>query len=135
MTQSVWLLIFAVVIALLAWNLWKRLGADRMQRLNDVRRKTCRLVGIGELIDGSRHIPVALAVSNSTFYYENSEMRGSLELDSVQEVEYENELVTGQAVSHGRVLRLRCFSRVFEFILDNAAIPQWQAILPSVRQA
>jgi hypothetical protein len=33
------------------------------------------------------------------------------------------------------VLRLRCFSRVFEFILDNAAIPQWQAILPSVRQA
>jgi hypothetical protein len=133
--QTIWILASFVVIAALAWNLWKRMGADGMQRLNDVRRASCRLVGKGELIDGTRHIPVALALSESTLFYENSELQASLDLESVDEVEYDTELMIGRSVDHGKVMRLRCVSKVFEFILDGATAPQWQAMLPAVRVA
>jgi hypothetical protein len=92
-------------------------------------------VGRGELIDGTRHIPVALALSASTLYYENADLSASLDLEYVEEVEYDDELMIGRAVAAGKVMRLRCFSKVFEFILDAATAPQWQAMLPAVRTA
>ncbi len=135
MFNPLWLLAAAMVIAALGWNLWRHLAADDMQRLNKVRKSSCRLVGTGELVDGSRHVPVAMALSESTLYYENRDMTASLDLDRIEEVEYDNELVTGQNVAKGTVLRLRCVSKVFEFVLDSASVPQWQAALPAVRMA
>ena len=58
-------------------------------------------------------------------------MQSSLDLDWIQEVEYVDELVTGRRVGHGKVLRLRCFGHVFEFILPAEAVRQWQAVLPA----
>ncbi|HSP16336.1 MAG TPA: hypothetical protein VLV78_16430 [Thermoanaerobaculia bacterium] len=130
-----WILLAVVAVAALVWNLWKRMAADGMQRLNDERRSSCRLVGRGELVDGKQHIPVAMALSAKTLYYENADLNASLELEYVEEVEYANELVTGQPVAGGKVMRLRCFSKVFEFVIDSAAAPQWQAVLPAVRAA
>ncbi len=135
MLLALWILLAAVAIGALGWNLWKRMAADGMQRLNDERRGSCRLVGRGELVDGKQHIPVAMALSTSTLYYENADLTASLELEYVEEVEYANELVTGQPVPSGKVMRLRCFSKVFEFVIDSASAPQWQAVLPAVRSA
>lgn len=135
MLQPQYLILFAGVIAFLGWVLWKQISGDGMKRLNDERRGSCRLVGRGEFVDGSRHIPVALAVSDSTLYYENSDWRGSLDLQDVEEIQYEDELMTGQAVGDSTVLRLRCFSKVFEFVIDHGTVPQWQIILPAVRLA
>ena len=135
MLQTVIILVSIVAIAALAYNLWKRFAADDMARFNNGRRGSCRLVGKGELIDGSRHVPVALAIDNSTLFYENVDMSASLDLEYVKEVEYDNELSTGRSILEGKVMRLRSVSQVFEFILDKATAPQWEAILPAVRLA
>jgi hypothetical protein len=135
MLQTFIILISSIVVAVLVFSLWKRFAADGMQRLNDGRRGSCRLVGRGELVDGSRHVPVALALNDSTLFYENDDMSATLDLEYVQEVEYDNELSTGQDVPVGKVMRLRCFSKAFEFILDSATALQWEAILPAVRMA
>ncbi|HEV8659027.1 MAG TPA: hypothetical protein VGS96_10380 [Thermoanaerobaculia bacterium] len=135
MLQTILILAAVIIVAALTFNLWKRMAADGMQRLNDGRRDSCRIVGRGELIDGTRHIPVALALSASTLYYENADLSASLDLEYVEEVEYDDELMIGRAVAAGKVMRLRCFSKVFEFILDAATAPQWQAMLPAVRTA
>lgn len=66
-----WLTVAAVAaLAFLVWNLLRRLGADRIAVINDRRRATSRLVSRGELVDGNRHLDVALAVTQSTLFYE-----------------------------------------------------------------
>lgn len=62
---------------------------------------------------------------------ENSDMEAFLELKWIHEVRYENELTTGQGIENGKVLRLRCFSQAFEFVLDNDAVKEWKAALPA----
>ena len=120
-----------VLVAVLVWNLRKRFAADGVRRFKDGRRPSARVVSSAEFIDGSRRIPVSLALNRAALYYENSDMQASLDVDWIQDVEYENELVTGQHIGHGNVLRLRCFSRAFEFILPADAIQQWQTVLPA----
>lgn len=133
MTNSFLLLLAAVVIIALGWSLWKHVVADDLQRLRGLRRPSSRINGTAELVDGTRHVPVAMSLTASTLFYENEDMTASLDLDCVQEVEYEHELLTGTTIAGGTVLRLRCFSKVFEFVVDNATVPQWQAVLPPVR--
>lgn len=122
-----------IVLALLTWTLLRHIANDRMQQFTDRRRGSSRFVSLGEFVDGSRHLPVAMALSGSAFYYENSNMQSSLDLEWIQEVEYENELATGHHVGTDRVMRLRCFSQAFEFILPEDVVAQWQAILPARR--
>jgi hypothetical protein len=133
MLQPITLLIAAIAVGLLAWSLWRHLAADDAQRLSRMRRPSSRINGTAELVDGTRHVPVAMSLTSSTLFYENADMSASVDLDCVQEVEYEHELATGTSVERGTVLRLRCFSKVFEFVVDSATVPQWQAVLPPVR--
>ena len=135
MLVAVAILTAAAAVAVLAWTLSKRLAEDGMQRFNDERRNSCRIVGRGELVDGKQHIPVAMALSSSTLYYENADLAASLDLQFVEEVEYDDELMTGQAVAGGKVMRLRCFSKVFEFVIDPSSATRWQVVLPALRAA
>lgn len=129
-----WLSIAAVVaILFLGWNLYRRFGADRIAALNEKRRATSRLVGRGELVDGNRHLEVALAVTPTTFYYENADMEGSLDLQWVREIEYDTELATGTTPPTGKVLRLRSNSQTFEFVLPNDMVARWHMMLPPRR--
>lgn len=132
--MSVWLSVAAVVVvAFLAWNLFRRFGVDRIEALSEKRRPTSRLVSRGELVEGNMHVEVALALTGSTFFYENADMQASLELEWVSEVEYDTQLSTGTSVDGGKVLRLRCYSQVFEFILPNDVVPRWHMMLPPRR--
>lgn len=124
-----------VVIGLLGWNLYRRLGADRIAQLNERRRPTSRLVSRGEFVDGPRNLPVALALTRSTFFYENSDLQGTLDLKWVREIEYDNELATGAPVKSGRVLRLRAYSQMFEFVIPQDVVQQWHMMLPPRRLA
>jgi len=129
-----WLSLGAVlVVGFLGWNLYRRFGADRIQALNDKRRATSRIVSRGELVDGNRHLDVALAVTNSTFFYENADMQASLDLDWIREIEYDTELATGTTPPTGKVLRLRSNSQTFEFILPNDTVARWHMMLPPRR--
>jgi len=122
-----------LAVAILGWTLYRRLGTDRIAKLNDKRRPTSRMVSPGEFVDGARHLPVALAVIQSMFYYENSDMQASLDLQWVREIEYDTQLATGLAVDGGKVLRLRCFSQVFEFVIANDVVARWHMMMPPRR--
>ncbi|HKO59186.1 MAG TPA: hypothetical protein VJ276_25190 [Thermoanaerobaculia bacterium] len=128
--------IAAVVIAgFLGWNLFRRFRSDRLGAFNEKRRATSRLVGRGELVDGNRHLDVALALTQTTFFYENSDMQASIDLQWLREIEYDTELATGTAVAQGKVLRLRSNSQTFEFVLPNDAVARWHLLLPPRRPA
>jgi len=122
-----------VVVVFLAWNLYRRFGADRIGEFNENRRSSSRMVGRGEFVDGNRHLAVALAVTQSTFFYENSDMQASLDLQWVREIEYDTELATGSAVVGGKILRMRSDSQTFEFVLPNDTVPRWHLMLPPRR--
>ena len=125
------LLLGGVAVAYLGWNLYRRLGADRLAQFSDRRRDGSRMVGRGEFVDGNRHLQVALAVTDSTLFYENSDMQASLDLQWIREIEYDTELATGGAVAGGRVLRLRSNSQTFEFVVPDESVTRWQLVLPS----
>ena len=129
-----WISIAAVgVAAFLCWNLYRRFVADRIAALCNERRPASRIVSRCELVDGNRHIEVALALSGSTFFYENAGMHASLELQWITEIEYDTNLSTGRAVKDGKVLRLRCYSQIFEFVLPDDAVVRWHMMLPPRR--
>ena len=128
-------LVGIAVIGFLSWTLWKRTSSDKLELFTDRRRDSSRLVSRGEFVDGSRHMPVALALTDQAFYYENSDMQASLERQWIHEVEYDDELATGQSIGDGTVLRLRCFSQTFEFVLPAGAVRQWESFLPPHRMS
>ncbi|HEX6160600.1 MAG TPA: hypothetical protein VF111_10570 [Thermoanaerobaculia bacterium] len=133
--MSFWISIAAVVVVLfLGWNLYRRFGADRIAALSEKRRATSRIVSRGELFDGNRRIEVALALTGDTFYYENAEMEGSLDLRWVREIEYDTTLATGAPIQGRKVLRLRSHSQTFEFLLPDDMIERWHLMLPSRRE-
>src|SRR5207245_1267490 len=109
--------------------------AVRITALNERRRAASRFVSRGELVDGNRHLAVALALTESTFFYESSEMEASIDLEWVREIEYDNELATGGMVAAGEVLRLRSDSQTFEFVVPNDTAARWHSVLPARRRA
>lgn len=124
----------AVVVAgFLAWNLYQRFGSDRIDQFTERRRATSKMVSRGEFVDGNRHLAVALAVDQSTFYYENADMQASLDLQWVREIEYDTELATGKAVEGAKVLRMRSGSQTFEFVIPNDIVARWHMMLPARR--
>lgn len=129
-----WLTI-AAVIAVLGWILYRRHGADRIAGFNEKRRATSRIVSRGELVDGNRHQAVALALTQETLFFENSDMEASIDLQWVREIEYDTELATGLAIASGRVLRLRSHSQTFEFVLPNDVVARWHMMLPPRRES
>jgi len=130
----VWLSILALgVVGFLGWNLYRRFGTDRIAALNEERRVSSRLVSRGEFVDGNRHLDVALAVTQSTFFYENADMRASIDLQFVREIEYDTELATGTVPPTGKVLRLRSNSQTFEFVIPNDLVARWHMMLPPRR--
>ena len=84
-----------------------------------------------EFVEGNRHLQVALALTNSDLFYENADMEASLDLRWIREIEYDTRLATGPAVEGGQVLRIRCVSQLFEFVLPTAVAMRWQTALPA----
>jgi hypothetical protein len=130
----VWFSIAAAVVAgFLGWELYRRFASDRIAGLIARRRSTSRMIGRAELVDGNRHLEVALAMTASTLFYENPDMQGSLDLQWIREIEYDTELATGLAVHGSKVLRVRSDSQTFEFVLPNDDAPRWHMNLPPRR--
>jgi hypothetical protein len=118
----------AVAVAL--WKLYRANGANRIAAFTARRSASSRMVSPGQFIDGNRHLDVALALTKETFFYENSDMQASVDLQWVQEIEYDTALATGVRVADGRVLRLRSRSQTFEFVLGSDVVARWHMMLP-----
>jgi hypothetical protein len=96
------------------------------------RAGSSRVCSRASYVEGGERIPVALALTDDTIYYENPDLQASLDLDRMEEVEYDDETATGQHVI-GRTLRLRSHGHTFEFVLDMETARKWQTALPPHR--
>ena len=123
-------LIGVIVLAGLVWFFIRTWSHDRLDAIMKTRGATAKLVTRADYVEGRTHIPVALAMDEKCLYYENVDLQASLDLDRIEEVEYDDELATGGEVHAGRVLRLRSHGHTFEFILDSPTAARWSAALP-----
>lgn len=92
------------------------------------------MVSVAQFADGNRRLQIALAVANSDLFYENEDMQASLDLRHIREIEYDGSLATGQPVLKSKVLRLRSYSQVFEFVIADELVSRWQLALPPRRR-
>lgn len=121
-----------IVLAVLVVVFMKVRQRDLLGAIMEKRRPTSKLVSRADYVEGAETIPVALAVTEDTFYYENPDMEASFELSRIDEIEYSDELMTGK--NHGddcRVLRLRSHGTTFEFLIEKNESRKWEAVLPS----
>ena len=129
----VYLVLAAVAVGLVAVYLKMR-QRDHLDVILNKRKPTAKLVSRADYMEGMEKIPVALALTGDTFYYENPDLEASFELARVDEIEYDDELATGKNVPETcRVLRLRSHGAAFEFVLEKAEAAKWAAALPARR--
>ncbi|HEX6085245.1 MAG TPA: hypothetical protein VF266_12010 [Thermoanaerobaculia bacterium] len=120
-----------IVLAVLVVVFLKVRQRDLLSAIMEKRRGSSTLVSRADYVEGAETIPVALALTADTFYYENSDMESSLELNRIDEIEYSDELMTGK--NHGddcRVLRLRSHGTAFEFLVEKNESRKWESALP-----
>ena len=123
-----------VVLAVLIVVFTKVRQKDLLSEFMEKRRASAKLVSRADYVEGAEKIPVAIALTNDTFYYENPDMEASFDLNRVDEIEYSDELVTGANHNENtRVLRLRSHGAAFEFLIDRAESQKWQSVLPPRR--
>ncbi len=120
------------VLAVLLFVFLKVRQKDLLGAVMEKRRSSAKLVSRADYIEGAETIPVALALTDDTFYYENPDMEASFDLNRIDEIEYSDELMTGK--NHGddcRVLRLRSHGTAFEFLIEKAESRKWESALPA----
>ena len=118
-----------VVLAVLVWVFVRMRAKDHIDEIMAKRRGSCRLVTRAALLEGLEKIPVSLALSDDSIYYENMDLQAALELRHIDEIEYDDETATGHSVA-GKALRLRAHGHAFEFLLDLPTARQWEQALP-----
>ncbi|MCM2314118.1 MAG: hypothetical protein NDJ92_03080 [Thermoanaerobaculia bacterium] len=126
-------LALVVVVIALAFVLVRFLNRDKIDGLLKKRRATSLIATPAEFIEGPTHLEVALALDTKKLYYENADMQAFLELANVDEVEYDDDLMTGGRKIDGEVLRLRAHGHTFEFVISKAEIAKWKQKLPKHR--
>ena len=105
---------------------------DHLDALIAKRRASAKLCCRAEYLEGMEKIPVAMALTDDTLFYENDDLQAFLELARIEEIEYDDETATGHSVS-GKALRLRSHGQKFEFLLDLANASKWESLLPPHR--
>lgn len=119
-----------VVLAALIWVFLQMRSKDLIEEKLAKRKAESRAAARAQLLEGPNRIPVAMSLLNDRVCYENADLDACLELNNVEEIEYDDETATGHSV-HGRVLRLRSHGHSFEFELDPAVARQWESALPA----
>ena len=120
-----------VVLAVLVFVFLKVRQGDLLGAMMEKRRSSAKLVSRADYVEGAETIPVALALTADTFYYENPDMEASFDLNRIDEIEYSDELMTGKNHDeHCRVLRLRSHGTAFEFLIERGESRKWEAALP-----
>ena len=123
------------VVAVLVWLYLRARRQDVFAALEKKRQQSgAKLVSRAEYVEPMERVPVVIALSNDTFFYENADLDASFDLDRIDEIEYDDELATGKSLAHGhRSLRLRSHGTTFEFVLAPNDCGKWMAALPPHR--
>jgi hypothetical protein len=123
-----------VALAVLIWFFLRTRSKDLLEEIIARRKPSSRQVSRAEYVQGMQRVPVALSLTTDAIFYENPDLEASFELARIEEIEYDDELVTGRRLDHGcRALRLRSHGAAFEFILNPPDCEKWMAALPPRR--
>ena len=134
MTLGTMTVVGLIAVAALGWFYLRNRRSDQLAGILEKRRNSARLVSRADYVESLEKMPVALALTNDAFYYENPELEASFDLARIDEVEYDDELATGRSVPAGsRALRLRSHGATFEFILTGDDAAKWKSALPPRR--
>lgn len=121
-----------VVLAVLVVIYLRLRQQDMIGAMMDKRRGTAKVVSRAEHIEGAERVPVAISLTEDMFYYENPDLDASFELSRIDEIEYDDESLTGKSVeANNRVLRIRSHNTAFEFVLTKEEAAKWMAALPA----
>lgn len=126
------LLLAIAAIALIAF-LVRSLSHDKIEAILKKRRSGAVLATAAEFVEGPTHLEVALILDSKKLHYESGDIQAFLELSNVDEVEYDDDLMTGGRKVEGEVLRLRSHGHTFEFVVAKADAPRWKEKLPRHR--
>jgi hypothetical protein len=132
-TNAVTTLVLVVVAVALIAVLIRFMSRDKIEAIIKKRKPTSLHVCSAQFVEGPTHIDVALAIDKTRLYYENADMQSYLDLKLLEEVEYDDSLLTGGAHVSGKVLRLRSHGHTFEFVLTESDIKHCQKVLPAHR--
>ena len=122
-----------VVAAALIFLLIRFLAHDKIEAILKKRRASAVLATPAEFVEGPTHLEVALILEGEKLHYENPDMQAFLELKNLEEVEYDDDLMTGGRKVEGDVLRIRSHGHTFEFVIAKAEIGKWKQKLPAHR--
>ncbi|MHB0968164.1 MAG: hypothetical protein ACYC7A_06800 [Thermoanaerobaculia bacterium] len=122
-----------VALAILIWLFIRARTSDQIEEFLTKRRANSKIATRAEFVEGLERMPVALALSDAGLSYENHDLQASLDLNRLEEVEYDDELATGKEIEDAKVLRIRSHGQTFEFILDKGSADRWVAALPARR--
>lgn len=123
-----------IAAAALVWLYFRNRRKDQLAVILEKRRSSAKLVTRADYVESLEKMPVALALTADSFYYENPELEASFDLKRIDEIEYDDELATGRSIPAGsRALRLRSHGATFEFILSNDDAAKWKSALPPRR--
>ena len=129
-----WTLVGFAVVAVFVVIYLRKQRQDKLSGMLEKRRGNSKLVTRAHYVEGLETMPVALALTADTFYYENPDLEASFDLNRIDEVEYGDELATGRTVeAHSHVMRLRSHGTMFEFVLNNEDSEKWKVALPPRR--
>ena len=129
MTLTIATVVGLVVLAGLGWVFIQLRSKDHLDEMMAKRSASVMLISRANYVEGLERIPVALSLGSDAIFYENSDLEAKLEIRQIEEVEYDDETATGQAVQ-GKALRLRSHGHTFEFVVDSATAQKWQSMLP-----
>ena len=123
-----------VVLVALTWFFFRTRQQDMIEEILTKKKGSSKVASRADYVEGIERIPVALSLAGDSIYYQNPDMDASFDLNAIDEVEYDDELSTGQNVEAGcRALRLRAHGRAVEFILSVPDCQQFMAALPPHR--
>lgn len=122
-----------VTIAVIIWAVSRQKAKAGVSQLLNKHGEDALLAHRAIFMEGRERLPVALALTRESLFYDNLDLNARLDLDRIDEVEYDDETATGLSkVGHG-VIRLRSHGHTFEFILTDSEIKEWQEHLPAHR--
>ena len=126
-------LALVVLVVVLAFVLVRVLSHDKIEAILKKRRPTSVLATSAEFVEGPTHMEVALYLDATKLSYENADMQAYLDLKNLEEIEYDDDLMTGGRKVEGEVLRIRSHGHTFEFVIGKASVAKWKEKLPKHR--
>lgn len=125
------IIVVIILLAVIIWFINQQRSKGQIDERVKKRSADSILAHRALYMEGRERLPVSLSLTSSTIFYENADLEARLDLDRIDEVEYDEETTTGLSQEGSRVLRLRSHGQVFEFIITKAQAKEWMEHLPT----